>query len=183
MPWCPKCRAEYREGFTTCSDCGTDLADEPGPPSELKKNGDIEYDREAYLTSVSNRIEAEMVEALLNSEGIPVLKKFRETGGFLDIYMGAINNFGVDLYVPSKLLENAKEIIASSRAKDLQDSGAEDIQRDTGATEFSEFTRKYKNKRTTNAWIVLLFLFPGLLWLIVTVFNNLYRWLSIWIVR
>ena len=30
MPWCPKCRNEYREGFTVCADCGVDLVDELG---------------------------------------------------------------------------------------------------------------------------------------------------------
>src|SRR5215831_16768881 len=25
MPFCPQCRAEYRRGFTHCSDCDTDL--------------------------------------------------------------------------------------------------------------------------------------------------------------
>ena len=31
MPWCPKCKTEYREGFTVCADCGSELvAEEPG---------------------------------------------------------------------------------------------------------------------------------------------------------
>lgn len=30
MPWCPKCRNEYREGFTVCADCGAELVDELG---------------------------------------------------------------------------------------------------------------------------------------------------------
>lgn len=25
MPWCPKCKTEYREGFTVCADCGSEL--------------------------------------------------------------------------------------------------------------------------------------------------------------
>lgn len=25
MPWCPKCKNEYREGFTVCTDCGSGL--------------------------------------------------------------------------------------------------------------------------------------------------------------
>lgn len=30
MPWCPKCKTEYREGFETCADCGEPLiVDEP----------------------------------------------------------------------------------------------------------------------------------------------------------
>ncbi len=27
MPWCPKCKTEYRKGFTTCSDCNTPLVE------------------------------------------------------------------------------------------------------------------------------------------------------------
>lgn len=28
MPWCPKCKTEYQEGFTVCSDCKIDLVEE-----------------------------------------------------------------------------------------------------------------------------------------------------------
>ncbi|MCR5325041.1 MAG: hypothetical protein K6E85_17425 [Lachnospiraceae bacterium] len=28
MPWCPKCKNEYQEGFTVCADCGSALVDE-----------------------------------------------------------------------------------------------------------------------------------------------------------
>ena len=28
MPWCPKCKNEYREGFKVCADCGCDLVEE-----------------------------------------------------------------------------------------------------------------------------------------------------------
>lgn len=28
MPWCPKCKSEYREGFTVCADCGSSLISE-----------------------------------------------------------------------------------------------------------------------------------------------------------
>lgn len=27
MPWCPKCKNEYREGFTVCADCGSTLVE------------------------------------------------------------------------------------------------------------------------------------------------------------
>ena len=27
MPWCPKCKTEYRDGVTTCPDCGSRLVD------------------------------------------------------------------------------------------------------------------------------------------------------------
>ena len=28
MAWCPKCKSEYRDGFTICADCGSELVDE-----------------------------------------------------------------------------------------------------------------------------------------------------------
>jgi predicted nucleic acid-binding Zn ribbon protein len=138
---------------------------------QIKKNSGTEYDDEAaYLTSVSNRIEAEMIEALLNSHGIPVLKKSREAGGYLDIYMGA-TIFGVDLYVPSKLLKKAKEIIASN-----PENVEEDVQDYSEEEDSSELDEKYKEKRRTNTWILLLF-YIGLLWIIVTVLYNLFQWI------
>ena len=33
MPWCPKCKSEYRQGFTVCADCGSKLVEEE-PPGE-----------------------------------------------------------------------------------------------------------------------------------------------------
>ncbi len=40
--FCPNCRAEYRPGFTQCSDCQSDLVEELPPPSpedpELREN-------------------------------------------------------------------------------------------------------------------------------------------------
>lgn len=27
MPWCPRCKSEYRQGFTVCSDCGSALVE------------------------------------------------------------------------------------------------------------------------------------------------------------
>lgn len=35
MPWCPKCKTEYREGFTVCADCGSELVKEQ--PVEERK--------------------------------------------------------------------------------------------------------------------------------------------------
>jgi hypothetical protein len=38
---CPQCNAEYRDGFTRCSDCDVDLV-EPPPPPPPDERGQIE---------------------------------------------------------------------------------------------------------------------------------------------
>ena len=40
MPWCPKCRNEYRAGFTVCADCGVELVDQLGE-EEVEKTSII----------------------------------------------------------------------------------------------------------------------------------------------
>lgn len=61
MPWCPNCRAEYIEGFNTCSDCDCKLVDVLEP---IEK---IVYDKGAFLLRVNDRMEADIIESILSS--------------------------------------------------------------------------------------------------------------------
>lgn len=106
MPWCPKCKSEYRKDIKRCDQCDIDLVEKlENEEQELNKDNS-----EELLISLSDSMTADMIEAKLEDSGIPVLKKHKGTGGFLNIYMGS-SNLGVDLYVPSKFLEKAKEVI------------------------------------------------------------------------
>jgi hypothetical protein len=73
-----------------------------------------ENDVEAFLLSVTSSMEADMIESLLRANDIPVLRKYRESGGYMMIMMGS-TIYGVDLYVPGDMLDKAREIIDSSR--------------------------------------------------------------------
>lgn len=86
MPWCPKCKNEYKEGFTVCADCGLELVESlqddyiivsKGPENELKcmcdfmrangiTNSKIEYNEEEniYNLYVEPRNEAEAKKQL-----------------------------------------------------------------------------------------------------------------------
>lgn len=116
MPWCPICRSEYIEGFNTCSDCNCELVDILEPI--IKE--EIIYDKEALLITVNNGIEADLIESILNANNIPVLKKFKEAGAYLNLYMG-MTSFGIDIYVPSKLFDEAKELIESRSEVEVKD--------------------------------------------------------------
>lgn len=57
MPFCPKCKAEYRDGFTECADCGVKLVEEIKQPQ--KKAGFIdrllmESDDKDFLVTEEN---------------------------------------------------------------------------------------------------------------------------------
>jgi len=60
--------------------------------------------------------EIPFVESILESHDIPTLRKYPETGGYLDIYMG-YNAFGIDVYVPVQKIEEARMILKSGEEK------------------------------------------------------------------
>lgn len=49
MPWCPKCRNEYREGFTLCAECGVELVDSLEESDEQKPAFEEEDEPEVIL--------------------------------------------------------------------------------------------------------------------------------------
>lgn len=148
MPWCPKCKAEYREEMERCSDCDIELME------ELKEEK-IHYDEETFLMSTSDEIKANDIESLLKVHGIPVLKKHRGSGGYLQIYMG-ISNTGIDIFVPSRALEEAKEIMKQNSL---------DIRVEVDSIE--SFDDKYNKKRRIKTWIILSWLVvPVILWIV-----------------
>jgi hypothetical protein len=77
--WCPQCGAEYREGFSECADCGVALANQP-PAAKAKPEhhreprvgGPFSPDDDTVELLRTNPLEAEVIAARLQSEGIPV---------------------------------------------------------------------------------------------------------------
>jgi hypothetical protein len=68
MPFCPKCRTEYTEGVTRCSDCGSELVAALPPPASVEaRDTDFEL---VELSSFATVSEAEMVQELLESNDI-----------------------------------------------------------------------------------------------------------------
>jgi len=78
---------------------------------------------EVFFLSVKDDIEASIVEAKLRASGIPTIKRYREAGGYLEIYMG-MNSFGVDLYVPRHLLEEAQVVYSLTDGVMLEEESA-----------------------------------------------------------
>jgi hypothetical protein len=116
MPWCPKCKTEYREGFTVCSDCGSPLVEamkEDRPEDCIDEKTDS-LNEPARLMQVGNEYEADNIIALLAGEGIPAYISHKGSGQYLSITMG-MSNMGVDIFVPKSALQQAKEILADAK--------------------------------------------------------------------
>lgn len=62
--FCPQCKAEYREGFTTCSDCGVALV-AALPPEPEPRFVDFEE-----ILSTYNPGDIAIIKSLLDGEGI-----------------------------------------------------------------------------------------------------------------
>ena len=60
--YCPKCRAEFREGYSRCADCGTDLLETL--PEEVEKPGYVE------LATVFTEGEIALLKSSLDQAGI-----------------------------------------------------------------------------------------------------------------
>lgn len=66
MPFCPECEAEYEQGVETCTDCGAALVDEL-PAADAPDTG---HGEPVPLRNFANAAEAEMVQGLLEENGI-----------------------------------------------------------------------------------------------------------------
>jgi len=73
----------------------------------------IDFDREEFLINVADDIEARIIESKLKLYGIPVMRKYRGASAYVNLYTGN-TMFGIDLYVPSRALDTAKDIIKTS---------------------------------------------------------------------
>jgi len=177
MPWCPKCKTEYRDEFSICSDCEIELVKELEPEKEEV----YENDQEVFLMSVANDIEAEIIESLLETQGIPVFKKVSGSDSYLRIYMGGVIE-GVSIFVPSKMLERAKDVIQSQPEIDdeseIEEAEIEEQELEVEVDE-TKYEKDFQNKRRIRTWIILgIFFIPALIFAVVGLVYTLIHLIS-----
>ena len=76
--WCPKCHAEYREGFDVCADCGVALIDSLPPRTAVRQSTGHQEPTSPFLPGddvvelvTLAIVEAELVAAQLRVADIP----------------------------------------------------------------------------------------------------------------
>jgi hypothetical protein len=102
--FCPKCKAEYREGFTKCSDCGIDLIPEllPESPPEFTFASPVEV----YSTYLQSDIV--FVKSILEGEGIPFF--FQGESAILMAMAGSYAR----LFVDASDVDRVKELLKTA---------------------------------------------------------------------
>ena len=60
MPWCPKCKNEYREGITVCTDCGCALVEE----EQFDNQTSLIFGEEEQMTSLKKFLEFNKIEGV-----------------------------------------------------------------------------------------------------------------------
>lgn len=68
MPWCPKCKSEYREGIKECADCKIPLMDELPPDSENPYSKENQMKHQAQQWVLDDIEEPQEADAEENAE-------------------------------------------------------------------------------------------------------------------
>jgi hypothetical protein len=108
MPFCPKCKSEYRAGVTHCADDGELLVD--ARPEDLDAVNLVEV-YAAYRV-----IEADRISALLEDDGVPCFTRGLRRAGFPT---GAGSEAPTRIAVPQEQAARAVELIEQARRDEI----------------------------------------------------------------
>lgn len=119
MPWCPKCKSEYREGFTECATCHVPLVDELPEEDETRVQDTVQAGPAEETVQIANpiavytserRIDAEMVRDMLQDSGIAAGMRqvmIQQSGAVT----GRRARYGVELVVDAADTARARQLI------------------------------------------------------------------------
>ena len=112
----------------------------------------------AVLCTVEDVNEAAIVMALLESCGIPSMKKYKGIGDSIALYMGRSGG-NVEILVPPGLIEAAREALSSESAIEADPDGADE--NGAGRNENEDEYKNESRRRRTAGWLLaLVFILP-----------------------
>jgi len=120
MPYCPKCRYEYKPDVAECPDCGAELVEVL--PEETGKDPNEPERRWKLLYNATARSAAEFLKGALKSAGIECVVKYR--GGYFGRAMAY--GLGAATGVPDAEVYVLEEQFAEAEEIRLQTVGDDD---------------------------------------------------------
>lgn len=129
-----------------------------------------------FLVNVRNEHEANIIESILSAEGIPLLRKHKYAGSYLNIQMG-MSDYGMDIFVPETCVELAKALIETEPEEsefnhEAQEIDEEAVEIDQEATA-SDYNLEFQDRRRTKARILISLVWglPLVVWIIIRILN------------
>ena len=163
MPWCPKCKSEYREGFTVCADCGCELVEEE------------QVDERVTLT-FGDEDQMKALEAFLKSNQIPGVELRRdENDGLCELLVARKSKQKAMSVMQVFIMQENSKSAAARRAEGEQfdEEEAEEQLREAAAARkalgggslYQDSSQRADENRSS-AWVLL---FVGILGVVVVV--------------
>lgn len=120
--FCPQCTAEYRPGFTRCSDCDIPLVDYL-PREVAKPRGDPDSSYVA-VASVAEQMEADQICSFLEANGIPAEVPAEVHRRGYGVQVEGIAS--LQIYVPRELATTARDLLTTADRGDLTIDAADE---------------------------------------------------------
>ena len=167
MAWCPKCKNEYREGFTVCADCGVQLV-------ESLDDGDM-----VPLIFGKNERLVRLKEFLEYSGITKVEMKYDEAEGVYEVFVSKKEKKQADTYAKLFMMKQT-EMMMKMQSEAVDDKQQVDIK--IPEIEHAEpkmkkvpMTGRYQSNAAkaednkVSAWTLLLIGFLGLIFIILAI--------------
>ena len=104
--FCPQCRAEYRAGFTRCSDCDVELVKQL--PVEPQPSSGTDHPELVVVRTYQSPVDADLARMALEAAGIESMVGSDDQGGQSP---GLAFTQGIALLVRSEDVKDADEIL------------------------------------------------------------------------
>lgn len=114
----------------------------------MEDNKTAEDIKWVFFKNVLDDGEADLIESLLSTEGIPAVRKYKKEGDLVKIYMG-VSRFGVDIFVPEADLELAAALV---------DAKSEEVLSEPLEYDNEKEARRFDMKKRGVAWALLLYI-------------------------
>lgn len=152
MPWCPKCKSEYREGFTVCADCGCELVEE-------------QMDERVSLT-FGDEDQMKVLEAFLKSNQIQGVELKRdESDGLCELLVDSKSKQKAVSVMQVFMVQESRRAEEKRRSVEGQadDGEAEEQLRETvaarkafGSSSLYQDSSQRADENRSSAWVLLI---------------------------
>lgn len=168
MPWCPKCKTEYREGIEVCADCGNPL---------VKSLNEEDLTKDACCLLYGEEMQVKMIEEHLIKEGFSsafTMPKKADRKGDFQMQPGSVYELFVSPEEKEGAVKCAAEFMHSTSPKedevDVSSAGSRGTNRRGIVHEYKSTKERYSDMKSTGIMLIC-FGVAGLAFMLLVIFQ------------